>query len=103
MFVLCLEKSNFINTFAGFFKRGKIFMLENEFRYYVAHQKELVEKYKGQFIVIVGEKVVGSYQSFEEALLESQNKYEPGKFLIQECLPGEEAYTQTFHTRAIFN
>ncbi|MBT1698263.1 hypothetical protein KK083_15325 [Fulvivirgaceae bacterium PWU4] len=78
-------------------------MLEQEFKYYLTHQKELVEKYKGQFIVIVGEKVVGAYDSFEKALSESQNKFEAGKFLIQECLPGEEAYTQTFHTRAIFN
>lgn len=78
-------------------------MLEREFKYYLSHQKELVKKYNGKFIVIVGEEVVGAYDTFEKALVESQDRFESGSFLIQECLPGEEAYTQTFHTRAIFH
>jgi hypothetical protein len=77
-------------------------MLKKEFDYYVTHQKELVEKYNGQYLVIVGDSVVGHYESFEKALIEAQTKYEAGKFLIQHCIPGEESYTQTFHTRAIF-
>lgn len=77
-------------------------MLEKEFKFYVSHQKELVEKHNGKFLVIVGEEVVGVYDSFEDALTESQKKYQSGTFLIQECLPGEDSYTQTFHTRAIF-
>lgn len=77
-------------------------MLEKEFKYYIANQKELVKKYNGKFLVIIGEEVVSSYDSYEEALSESQKKYELGKFLIQHCLPGEDSYTQTFHTRAIF-
>jgi hypothetical protein len=77
-------------------------MLEQEFKYYLANQKELVEKYNGKFLVIIGEEVVSSYDSYEDALFDSQKKYEIGKFLIQQCLPGEDSYTQTFHTRAIF-
>ncbi|MCK9209955.1 MAG: DUF5678 domain-containing protein [Ignavibacteriaceae bacterium] len=76
--------------------------LSIEFKFYLSHQKELVEKYKGKFLVIKGEKVVGDYDSFENALDHSQKNFELGTFLIQECLPGEENYTQTFHTRAIF-
>lgn len=77
-------------------------MLEKEFKYYIDNQNELVKKYLGKFLVIIGEQVVGSYDSYEESLSESQKKYEIGKFLIQQCLPGEDNYTQTFHTRAIF-
>jgi hypothetical protein len=77
-------------------------MLEKEFKYYLTHQKELVEKYNGKFLVIIDEKVVGVHDTFEEALIESQNKFELGTFLIQQCLHGEDGYTQTFHTRAIF-
>jgi len=77
-------------------------MLEKEFKYYIAHQKELVAKYNGKFLVIIGEEVVGNYDSYEEALSESQKKYAIGTFLIQQCLEGEDSYTQTFHTRAIF-
>lgn len=77
-------------------------MLEKEFKYYVSHQKELVEKYNGKFLVIIGEEVVSVYDSFEDAIKQSQKKYQLGIFLIQQCLPGEDSYTQTFHTRAIF-
>lgn len=77
-------------------------MLEKEFKYYIANQEELVKKFRGKFLVIRGEEVVGNFDTFEDALAASQEKYEIGTFLIQECLPGEDNYTQTFHTRAIF-
>lgn len=77
-------------------------MLEKEFNYYLDHQDELVKQYNEKFIVIVGENVVGSYDSDEEALFESKKQYELGTFLIQECTPGEDAYTQRFHSRAVF-
>jgi hypothetical protein len=77
-------------------------MLDKEFKYYLNNQEELVKKYNGKFLVIIGENVVGIYDSFENALIESQDKYTLGTFLIQHCLPGEDNYTQTFHTRAIF-
>ena len=58
--------------------------------------------YNGKFIVIIGAEVVGNYDSFEDALYDCHKKYQIGTFLIQQCLPGEDNYTQTFHTRAIF-
>ena len=78
-------------------------MLDKEFKYYLDHQNELLEKYNNRFIVIMGEDIVGDYDSFEQALSQSiEKKYELGTFLIQECTAGEEAYTQTFHSRVIF-
>lgn len=77
-------------------------MLDKEFQYYLDNQGELVKKYNGRFIVIIGEEVVGNYESYEQALFESMKKYELGTFLIQECTEGEEAYTQTFHSRVVF-
>jgi len=77
-------------------------MLEREFKYYRDHQEELVKLYNGNTIVIIGEDVVGVYPTFEEALSASQRKYEPGTYLIQVCAPGEDNYTHTFHTRAVF-
>jgi hypothetical protein len=77
-------------------------MLEKEFKYYLDHQKEFVKKFNGRYLVIIGEEIVGDYDSFEDALGDSQGKFPLGTFLIQQCLPGEENYTQTFHTRAIF-
>ena len=77
-------------------------MLEEEFQYYKDHQDELLKKYKGRFIAIVGKEVVGDYDTFEEAVDQTIQVYELGKFLIQECTEGEESYTQTFQSRVVF-
>ena len=77
-------------------------MLDKEFTYYLDNQDELLKKYNNRFIVIVDEEVVGDYESYEQALFQSVGKYELGTFLIQECTEGEDAYTQTFHSRVVF-
>lgn len=77
-------------------------MLKTEFQYFLDNQEKLVNLYKGKYIVIVGQKVVGSYNTMEEAYFESQNDYKLGEFLIQLCESGEEVYTQTFHSRVTF-
>lgn len=77
-------------------------MLEKEFQYYIDNQNKLLKTYNGRFIAIVGEHVVGDYDSFEQAIDETMKEYELGTFLIQECIEGEKAYTQTFHSRVVF-
>lgn len=74
-------------------------MLEKEFDYYTKNYLKLSEKYNGKFLVIVGESVVGSFDSASQAYSEAQKKYEKGHFLIQECLPTEASFHQTFHSR----
>jgi hypothetical protein len=78
-------------------------MLEKEFQYYKDHQKELVDKFEGKFVVIKGEQVIGSYDSEIEAYEETKKTEELGTFLIQQALPGAENYTQTFHSRVSVN
>jgi len=73
-------------------------VLDKEFHYYLENQDELVKKYDGRVLVIVGEQVVGDYDTYEDALFDSAKKYELGTFLIQECTEGEDAYTETFHS-----
>lgn len=77
-------------------------MLEKEFQYFIDNQNELLKKYNGRFIAIVGEQVVGDYDSFDQAIDETMKEHELGTFLIQECTEGEKAYTQTFHSRVVF-
>ncbi len=74
-------------------------MLEKEFQYYIHHQAELVEKYDGQFIVIVNQEVVGAYPTRAAAYDATVLKQKPGEFLIQKCGPGEQSYTQIYHSR----
>jgi len=74
-------------------------MLEKEFDYYKTHQDELVAKFAGKYIVIVGEEVVGAYDAAIDAYTKTQKEHALGTFLIQHCLPGVENYTLTFHSR----
>lgn len=78
-------------------------MLEKEFEFYIKNQKELLKKYKDQYVVIKDEAVIGAYPTENEAYVETIRLHKPGAFLIQKCVPGEESYSQTYHTKAIFN
>ena len=77
-------------------------MLDKEFKYYINNQNELVGKHKGKFLVIKEQAVIGVYNTEIEAYSETVKIHELGTFLIQECQPGDENYTQTFRTRVIF-
>ena len=76
--------------------------LEKEFNYYLEHQEDLVKKYKGRYVVIKGSDVIGDYGSELEAIEKSMENHEPGTFLVQLCEPGEESYTQIYHSRVMF-
>lgn len=76
-------------------------MLEKEFDYFVQHQDELVKEHLGKFIVIMGKKVIGAYDSELEAYSKTRKSHEVGTFLIQECQSGEDVYTHTFNSRVL--
>ena len=76
--------------------------LEKEFQYYLENQDELVKRYNGKYVVIIGNKVIGAYGSNQEAYLETAKEHELGTFLIQKCEPGTAAYTMTFRSRVSF-
>ncbi len=73
--------------------------LEKEFKYYLEHQEELVNKYNGKFIVIKNGEVIGAYDSDLEAIEKTTEKHELGTFLVQKCESGSESYTQTYQSR----
>ena len=77
-------------------------MLKEEFEIYLKNQAELLKQYLGKFLVIKNQKVIGVYDSEIEAYTSTVKTQEAGTFLIQECQPGNESYTQTFRTRVIF-
>ena len=79
-----------------------IFMLDKEFQYFLEHQQELASKYSGKFIVIVGDSVVGVYDTNEDAYEESLKSYKLGEFLIQECSGDAFSYTTVFHSRVAY-
>jgi len=76
--------------------------LQSEFEFYLRQQPELVQKYNGRFIVIVGQEVIGAWDSQPEAILEASKTHELGTFLVQKVESGPEGYTRVFHSRAAF-
>jgi hypothetical protein len=76
--------------------------LQKEFDYYRSHQDELVQKFRGRFIVIKDEAVIGDYGSVIDAVRETSKKHELGTFFVIECLPGTDSYTQTYRSRVYF-
>jgi len=74
-------------------------MLNQEFQYYRNNQDALVAQYNGRFLTIVGDQVIGDYSSYLEAYVKTKSSHEPGTFLIQECTPGNQAYTVNYHNR----
>lgn len=78
-------------------------LLIHYYSYFMDHLDEIFEKYKGQFVVIKDDSVVGAYPSEAEAYSASVKKYALGEFLIQECKSADrESYTQTFRSRVRF-
>lgn len=76
-------------------------MLDKEFKYYKKNQSDLVKKYNGKYIVIIGQKVIADYESQSEAYSTTSMKHEVGTFLIQYVSPGKKDYTATYHSRVI--
>jgi hypothetical protein len=77
--------------------------LEKEFTYYTTHQKELVKKYEGKYLVIKNEQVIGAYGTREEAIQETMKDHKLGSFLVQYVQGGEKNISQTFHSRVVFS
>ena len=76
--------------------------LKKEFKYYLDHQDELVEKYRDRVIVIKDQKVIGVFESELQAVQETTKKHPLGTFLVQMCQPGKDSVTQTFNSRVAF-
>lgn len=76
--------------------------LEKELKYFKENQNELVDEYYGRYIVIKDQKVIGDYDSELEAFESTKQDHEPGTFLIQHCMPGEDVYSETYHSRVLF-
>ena len=76
--------------------------LKRELEYYIAHQDELVAHYNGRYVVIKNAEVIGVYDSEIQAVQETAKHHQLGTFMVQKCEPGQESYTQVFHSRVAF-
>lgn len=63
--------------------------LEKEREYFEGHKKTLLEKYKGQFVLIGDGQFVGAYPSMEDAYLAGLEKFGVEPFLVRQVLEAE--------------
>lgn len=76
--------------------------LQSMFEYYLQNQEELVKQYNGNFLVITKDGVQGAYATKDEAYFAASKQFGVGNFILQLCTEGDNAYTQTFHSRVIY-
>ncbi len=55
-----------------------------------------------RFSSIKNQKVVGVHDSELQAVQETAKEHDMGTFLVQKCEPGQDSYTQVFHSRVAF-
>ncbi len=70
--------------------------LGREFQFYQSKKEEFLSKYKGKFIVIRGEEVLGAYDDRIDAVTKTKEKYELGTFLVHHVIEDDGA---VFHSR----
>ena len=76
--------------------------LEKEYKYFLENKDILIKTYENKFIIIIGEEIVSSFDSQEEALREANKKYKLGSFLIQKVSKDEEDISQRFFSMVYF-
>ena len=75
-------------------------MLDKEFEFYTLNEIELIQKYSGNYVVIVGNEIKGIYPDKKKAYFESLKKYDLGTFLMKLCIA--ESSVQTFQSQISF-
>lgn len=65
-------------------------MLEVELKYLEDHRKELLEQYGGKFLVIKGQEVLGSFDTFQEALKSTASSEGLTNVLIRRPVDGSD-------------
>jgi len=64
--------------------------LKTELRFYNDQKEELLKHYKGQFALIKGKKLIGTYTTWEEAFNDGVQKLGNVPFLIREVQEKDE-------------
>jgi hypothetical protein len=74
-------------------------MIDDEFTFYLNHQKELVAGHLDEFVVIKDQKALGYYKTDDEAF-KSMVGNKLGTFIVKKCqLPGTDIVN--YHTNTV--
>jgi len=61
-------------------------MLKQEISTYEAHKKELISKALGKYVLIKGDKIIGIYDTNNDAIAEAYKEYGNVPFLVKEIV-----------------
>ncbi len=61
-------------------------ILEQELRYFAAHKNEWLQPHKGQYALVKGEELLGTFTSFEETFDAGVEKLGNVPFLVKQIL-----------------
>ena len=64
-----------------------------DYDWFLANYEGLFEQYGVSYLAIKNCTVLGSYNSYEEAIRETEKKEELGSFIVQYCNGDESGYT----------
>jgi hypothetical protein len=73
-----------------------------DYEYFIDNLVALYEEYGHRFLVIKNEKVIGAYNSFDDAFAETIKTETLGTFLIQECVADSAELIKTFQGNVSF-
>lgn len=74
--------------------------LKRDLEWYIANQRELSEKYNGKILLIVDQKLIGAFDSMQDAYAAAIKTYTLGTFTLQPCSPDADSYTLTLYSPA---
>lgn len=72
---------------------------EADFQWFIAHQDELMKKFNGKTLAIRDGVVLGAYASAAEAVARTRRPLR--EYMIQLCIPGDEAHTVQVYTPVV--
>ncbi|NLO11346.1 MAG: hypothetical protein GX122_02875 [Candidatus Cloacimonetes bacterium] len=75
--------------------------LETEYKFFQEHLPEFVKEYLGKYLVIIGQSVLGFYNSISEALAEAVKEHEPGSFFIELCTDNKDYYNVVLYNWSV--
>lgn len=76
-------------------------MIKKLFQFYLDNQTQLVQEYNGKFLVITDQGVSAAYDTESQAYYFGKSTFGLGNFIVQLCMPGDEAYSQHFYSPVI--
>lgn len=76
--------------------------LKKEFAWFLANLQQLLDNYRGKYVVVRDCAVVGAFENEEAAIAGGKTRFPLGTFLVQKVEPDADAYTQTFPSRVVF-